>query len=97
MLRTEYVLLTLATLWSVLHGAVPAFRDDLWLQIMDLFWPLSMLGMFVIGVKIVFAGRWKGLARVWPSVASSRPRPRSGACSRPTSPRTGSSCPGRRS
>jgi hypothetical protein len=71
MLKTEYVLLTLATLWSVFHGAVPAFRDDLWLGILDLFWPLSMLGMFVIGVKIAFAGRWTGLARFWPSVAES--------------------------
>jgi len=71
LLRVEYVLLTLATVWSVLHGAVPAFRDDLWLGILDLFWPLSMLGMFVIGVKILFAGRWRGMARVWPSIAES--------------------------
>jgi hypothetical protein len=71
MLRTEYVLLTLATLWTILHAAVPAFRDDLWLAILDVFWPLSMLGMFVIGVKIAFAGRWRGKARVWPLVAES--------------------------
>jgi hypothetical protein len=71
MLRTEYVLLTLATLWTILHAAFPAFRDDLWLAILDVFWPLSMLGMFVIGVKIAIAGRWKGKARVWPLVAES--------------------------
>lgn len=71
MLRVEYVLLTLATLWTVLHGAVPAFRDDTWLAVLDAFWPLSMLGMFVIGIKIAVAGRWKGLARVWPVVAES--------------------------
>ncbi|GGN61496.1 hypothetical protein GCM10010112_18690 [Actinoplanes lobatus] len=71
MLRTEMVLLTLATVWSVLHGAVPAFRDDQWLAILDVFWPLSMLGMFVIGVKIAVAGRWKGLARWWPLGAES--------------------------
>jgi hypothetical protein len=71
LLRTEYVLLSLATLWTVLHAAFPAARDDLWLAVLDVFWPLSMLGMFVIGVKIAFAGRWRGTARVWPLVAES--------------------------
>jgi hypothetical protein len=71
MLRVEYVLLTLATLWTVLHGAVPAFRDDLWLAVLDAFWPLSMLGMAIIGVKVALAGRWKGVARIWPMIAES--------------------------
>ena len=52
MLRVEYGLLFLATLWTVLHGLFPSFRDDAWLAVLDLFWPLSMLGMFIIGVKI---------------------------------------------
>ena len=67
----ERVLLTLAMLWTVLHGAVPAFRDDTWLAVLDLFWPLSMLGMFLIGLKIAIGGRWRGVARVWPVVAES--------------------------
>ncbi|GAA4722027.1 hypothetical protein [Phytohabitans rumicis] len=71
MLRIEYVLLALATAWSILHGAVPAWRDDAWLAVLDLFWPLSMLGMFAIGVKIAVAGRWRGPARFWPLVAES--------------------------
>jgi hypothetical protein len=71
MLRVEYVLLGLAILWSVLHGLFPALRDDLWLMILDAFWPLSMIGMFVISVKIAFAGRWQGLGRWWPLVAES--------------------------
>ena len=71
MLRTEYGLLTLATLWTVLHGLFPAFRDDAWLAVLDAFWPLSMLGMFIIGVKIAVAGRWRGAARIWPLVAES--------------------------
>lgn len=71
MLRVEYGLLTLATLWTVLHGFVPAFRDDAWLRVLDAFWPISMLGMAIIGVKIAFAGRWRGPARVWPAVAES--------------------------
>jgi hypothetical protein len=71
MLRTEYVLLALATLWTVLHGLFPAFRDDLWLAVLDVFWPLSMLGMAIIGVKVALAGRWKGVARIWPLIAES--------------------------
>ena len=50
---------------------MPSARDDLWLAVLDVFWPLSMLGMFVIGVKIAFAGRWTGAARIWPLVAES--------------------------
>ncbi|WP_392544856.1 hypothetical protein [Oryzobacter telluris] len=67
----ERVLLSLAMLWTVLHGAFPAFRDATWLAVLDAFWPLSMLGMFVIGIKVAVGGRWRGLARVWPLVAES--------------------------
>ena len=38
---------------------------------LDLFWPISMLGMFLIGIRIAIAGRWKGLSRYWPIVAES--------------------------
>jgi hypothetical protein len=41
-----------------------------WL-VLDLFWPLSMLGMFLIGIRIAIAGRWQGLSRFWPMVAES--------------------------
>jgi hypothetical protein len=71
LLKVEYVLLALATIWSAIHGLVPSLRDDLWLGILDMFWPLSMLGMFIIGIKIAFAGRWRGAARAWPAVAES--------------------------
>ena len=71
MLRVEFVLLALAASWTVLHGAVPAFRDDLWLAVLDAFWPLSMLGMAIIGIKLAFAGRWQGPARWWPAFAES--------------------------
>ena len=39
--------------------------------VLDAFWPLSMLGMFLIGIRIAIAGRWKGLSRFWPMVAES--------------------------
>ncbi len=41
-----------------------------WL-VLDLFWPLSMLGMFLIGIRIAIAGRWRGASRWWPMVAES--------------------------
>jgi hypothetical protein len=64
-------LLGIAMFWSLVHGLVPALRDDLWLAVLDVFWPLSMVGMFVIAIKIALAGRWRGLARWWPLVAES--------------------------
>lgn len=72
MIRVEFVLLGLATTWSVLHAVVPAsLQEAPWLMALDLFWPLSMVGMFVIGVKVAFAGRWQGVLRWWPMVAES--------------------------
>jgi hypothetical protein len=71
MLKVERVFLALAMLWSLIHGLVPSARDDAWLVALDVFWPLSMLGMFVIGVKIAVTGRWRGAARFWPLVAES--------------------------
>ena len=71
MVPVERVVLALAMVWSAVHGLVPAWRDAPWLAVLDVFWPLSMLGMFVIGIKIAVAGRWRGVARVWPLVAES--------------------------
>jgi len=72
MVRVEYVLLFLASVWSLLHAVLPAGQKDMGLVMaLDGFWPLSMLGMFVIGVKLAFAGRWKGVLRFWPLVAES--------------------------
>ena len=42
-----------------------------WFLALDVFWPLSMLGMAAIGIRIAIAGRWKGAARFWPLVAES--------------------------
>jgi hypothetical protein len=71
MLRVEKVLLGLAMAWSLIHALVPSARGTAWLAALDVFWPLSMLGMFVIGIKIMVTGRWRGAARVWPGVAES--------------------------
>ncbi|MFF4776725.1 hypothetical protein ACFY05_28080 [Microtetraspora fusca] len=71
MLQVERVLLALAMAWSFLHAFFPSARDSAWLGILDAFWPLSMLGMFVIGLKVAISGRWRGAARFWPLVAES--------------------------
>ena len=38
---------------------------------LDMFWPISMLGMFLIGIRIAVAGRWQGVSRFYPLVAES--------------------------
>ncbi|MEU4549369.1 hypothetical protein [Nonomuraea dietziae] len=71
-LKVELVLLGLATLWSLLNGLLPeSAQDHLAMGILDVFWPLSMLGMMVIGVKLAVAGRWSGPLRWWPLIAES--------------------------
>lgn len=71
MLKVEGLLLGLAMTWSFIHGVVPSARDEVWLAVLDVFWPLSMLGMAVIGIKVALTGRWRGAARFWPLVAES--------------------------
>jgi hypothetical protein len=71
MVPVERVVLALAMVWSAVHGLAPALRDAPWLAVLDACWPLSMLGMFVLGIKVAVAGRWRGAARVWPLVAES--------------------------
>ncbi|SNS78541.1 hypothetical protein [Rhodococcoides kyotonense] len=48
---------TLDAFW-LLHGTA------VWMAF-DLFWPLSMLGMVGIGIRIAIAGRWTGIVRWW--------------------------------
>src|SRR5690349_16263937 len=70
MIGVEFVLLTLASLWSVLHAIDPSgLGSTPVVMALDPFWPLSMLGMFVIGVKVFRARRWRGALRVAPLIA----------------------------
>ncbi len=72
LLKVEAVILGIASVWSLLHGVLPSpHQDAAWLVPLDICWPLSMLGMAVISVKIAFAGRWRGVLRWWPLVAES--------------------------
>ncbi|WP_127935757.1 hypothetical protein [Nonomuraea polychroma] len=70
-LGIEAVLLGLASFWSLLHGILPdGIKDETWLMVLGLCWPLSMLGMAAISVKLAFAARWHGVMRWWPLVAT---------------------------
>ncbi|MFC5062480.1 hypothetical protein [Actinomycetospora atypica] len=69
MLVVEAVVLGIATVQSAF--TLPAAGGE-WgtvATVLDPFWPLSMLGMAVIGVKVAVAGRWRGALRAWPVVA----------------------------
>jgi hypothetical protein len=68
-LHAEHVMLGLAIASSLQWLLVPDLSGNPFFLTLDLFWPLSMLGMAAIGVRIAIAGRWRGAARVWPAVA----------------------------
>lgn len=71
-LGVEAVLLGLAALWSLLHGLLPDSVDGVaWLTALDVCWPLSMLGMAAVSVKLAVTGRWQGALRWWPLIAES--------------------------
>ena len=70
-LRVETVVLGLAMASTFVDAiGVSDLTQPGWLML-DLCWPLSMLGMFFIGIRIAIAGRWTGLSRFWPMVAES--------------------------
>jgi hypothetical protein len=70
-LHAEHVLLALAIVSTLAWTFLPQYGDATWFLLLDAFWPLSMLGMAAIGIRIAIAGRWQGAARVWPLVAES--------------------------
>ncbi|GAA4720023.1 hypothetical protein [Nocardioides conyzicola] len=70
-LRFEAVLLFFAIGSTVADGIGVSNLDQPGWAMLDAFWPLSMLGMFFIGIRIAVAGRWHGKARFWPLIAES--------------------------
>lgn len=70
-LRVESVVVCLAILSTVADAAQLSDLDQAGWLLLDLNWPLSMMGMFFIGVRIAIAGRWRGATRFWPLVAES--------------------------
>ncbi|MGY1730458.1 hypothetical protein ACI798_02970 [Geodermatophilus sp. SYSU D01045] len=70
-LHLEHVLLSLAILSTLSAAFLPGHAEEAWYLALDAFWPLSMVGMFLIGIRIAIAGRWSGAARWWPLGAKS--------------------------
>lgn len=70
-LRVEAVLVTLAIGSTTADGIGVSDFDKVGWVLLDATWPLSMLGMFLIGIRIAIAGRWTGVSRWWPLVAES--------------------------
>ncbi|MGY1804517.1 hypothetical protein ACI78T_14655 [Blastococcus sp. SYSU D00922] len=68
-LHAEHVMLGLAIASSVQWMVAPEVSEQVFWLALDAFWPLSMLGMAAIGIRIAIAGRWRGAARVWPAIA----------------------------
>jgi hypothetical protein len=71
LLHLEHVLLGLAILATSSSAFLPRYEEEAWYLALDVFWPLSMVGMFLIGIRIAIAGRWTGAARWWPLGAES--------------------------
>jgi hypothetical protein len=70
-LRAEAVAVSLAIGSTASDGLGLTDFDKVQYIVLDAFWPLSMLGMFLIGIRIAVAGRWRGVTRFWPMVAES--------------------------
>ena len=70
-LRFEAVLILVAISSTVSDGLGTTDFDRWWFVVMDACWPLSMLGMCLIGIRIAIAGRWRGVSRFWPMLAES--------------------------
>ena len=65
------MLISLAIVSTFVDTIEMSDLDKLGWLLLDLNWPLSMLGMLLIGIRIAIAGRWTGASRYWPLVAES--------------------------
>lgn len=70
-LHAEHVLLGLAITSTLTWMFFRQHEEEAWFLALDAFWPLSMIGMFAIGIRIAIAGRWAGAGRWWPLGAES--------------------------
>lgn len=70
-LRVESLVVVLAMASTLGAASRVEDLDGLGWILLDTCWPLSMAGMFLIGIRIAVAGRWSGLSRWWPMVAES--------------------------
>lgn len=68
--RVEAALLVLASLWSVVYAIDPGTQQHWPMIVLDPTWPLSMLGLIVVGFYIFRARIWSALARQLALIAS---------------------------
>ena len=69
-LVTETALLALASVWSVVYAIDHRTQEHLVMVVLDATWPLSMLGLVVLGIYLVLARVWPTLPRQLALVAS---------------------------
>ena len=69
-LNAEIIAVGLAIAWTIPYLFDANRPNDAILLVLDAFWPLSMLGLVVVGVQVVRAGRWPSPARYLPLAAS---------------------------
>lgn len=60
----QFVFMAGALVSSILDAFWLIHGTAVWMAF-DVFWPLSMIGMVGIGVRIAIAGRWTGIVRWW--------------------------------
>ncbi len=70
-LRFEAFLVSMAMASTFVDAIAVSDLSQPWWAMLDAFWPFSMLGMFLIGIRLAIAGRWTGVSRFWPVVAES--------------------------
>lgn len=68
--NTGLVFMALATLWTVLAVLAPGLVDNPAVLVLDVFWPLSMVWLIVVGVAVMRARTWPSPARYLPFVGS---------------------------
>lgn len=67
--NAEIVAVLLAFAWTVPFALDPTRDHTTFFVVLDVFWPLSMLGTLVVGIAVLLARRWPMPARVLPLAA----------------------------
>jgi len=71
LLVVEAVILAVATVQSAFAASAGGGEWGTVATVLDPSWPLSMLGMVVVGITVAVVGRWRGILRVWAPIAGS--------------------------
>jgi hypothetical protein len=69
-LNVEIVAMVLAIAWTIPYLFDANRPTNLLLTVLDVFWPLSMVGLIAVGVMVVRARRWPTPVRYLPLAAS---------------------------